>query len=531
MFELILRMLGEFFLPKAVEQLADNALNNAKNINDFGLILKTLHKMLKSLNARASDVEEEIKNAEVSGRKKRKREVEEWLGDVKCFENEVDELGSQIESPGLIMRLMNGGQAAKLIDEIDKLVEQSRNFGELVLDVCGTRGESFLANALVGKAFSENLEAILKLLESRQVWSIGVYGMGGVGKTTLAKHIHNRLLQLSQGRVIWVTVSREFTIKSLQDKIARFLGLDLLDEDNEDIRAARLHRVLSQMRNSVLILDDVWENIDLLKLGCHVSMECCRLIITTRSLEVCHQIRCHKVLLVEKLPQEEAWRLFNQTLGNEIKLTSQVEEIAKSVAKLCGGLPLGIITMAGGMRGKTTIHAWKNAFVELRDRVSGKDGMGEDDVFRILKYSFDQLQKNYQSNEFNTLQRCFLYCLLYPEDYQIHREDLVRKFISEGLVDQRKSRRAKINQGHCILDRLVNVCLLESCVGYECVKMHDLVRVMALKIVEGVYMVRAGEKSLMEIPERRRVDKGSGEGVLNEERDKEDWRWNLFRLS
>lgn len=164
--------------------------------------------------------------------------------------------------------------------------------------------------------------------------------------------------------------------------------------------------------------------------------------------------------------------------------------------------------MAGGMRCKTTIHAWKNAFVELKDRVSGKDGMGEDGVFRVLKYSFDQLQKNYQSNEFYTLQLCFLYCSLYPEDYQIHREDLVRKFISQGFVDQRKSRRAKINQGHCILYRLVNVCLLESCVGYECVKMHDLVRGMTLKIVEGLYMVRAGEKSLMEIPDEEEWKKG-----------------------
>ncbi|XP_042036626.1 beta-galactosidase-like [Salvia splendens] len=118
---------------------------------------------------------------------------------------------------------------------------------------------------MVGEAFNENLETILKHLESGQVSSIGIHGMGGVGKTTLAKHIHNQLLQDPQGRVIWVTVSPEFSVTKLQDKIARFIGLDFGGEDNEDIRAARLHTTLSEMKNSVLILDDVWENIDFLK--------------------------------------------------------------------------------------------------------------------------------------------------------------------------------------------------------------------------------------------------------------------------
>ncbi|XP_057795707.1 probable disease resistance protein At4g27220 [Salvia miltiorrhiza] len=510
-FESIFSKVGESFLSKVVEQTADNAHNNVKNIKDFEVSLKTLEKKLKSLSAKASDVEEEIKNAELSGRKKRKREVEEWLEQVKSIEKEVVELGSQVDSQGFVMRLMDGGRAPKLNHEVDHLVEQSRNFGELVLDICGNRGEAFLANGMVGEAFNHNLERILQLLEGRKVSSIGIYGMGGVGKTTLAKHINNRLLQQPQRRVLWVTVSQEFTITSLQDKIARLLGVDLSDEDDEGKRAARLHSALSRMKNSVLILDDVWENIDMLKVGCHISVECCRLVITTRSLRVCRQIRCQEVIPVKKLGKDEAWKLFNETLGNEIALGPQVEEIAKSVAKLCDGLPLGIISVAGSMRGETSIHTWTNALAELKECVVGQDGEGEDEVFKVLKYSFDQLNRTHQSlrNEFNTLQLCFLYCSLYPEDYQILKEDLVRKFICEGLMDQRKSRRGQIHQGHSILDKLVNVCLLESGVIFEeYVKMHDLVRGMALKICEGKYMVRAGKYSLIEIPDEHEWTNG-----------------------
>ncbi|KAG6388538.1 hypothetical protein SASPL_149966 [Salvia splendens] len=506
--ESILTKLGESFLSKLVDQTADNAYNNVNSIKDIELILKVLQKKLKSLCAKAFDVEEEIKNSELSGRKKRKREVEEWLEEVRSIEKQVVELGTQVESEGFIMRLMDGGLPAKLIDEVDLLVEQSRNFGELVLDVCGSRGDKLLTNGMVGEAFNENLETILKQLESRHVSSIGVYGMGGVGKTTLAKHIHNRILQDSQGRVIWVTVSQEFSVTTLQDKIARFIGLDFGGEDNEDIRAARLHTTLSQMKNSVLILDDVWENIDLSKVGCPISVECCRLIITTRILEVCRQICCQKVIPVKTLHHHEAWKLFNETLRNEIELDSSAEEIARSVAKLCGGLPLAIVTVAGSMRGERAIYTWRNAYAELRERISGNDGMGDGYVYKVLKYSFDRLNRNRhsQSNEFNTLQHCFLHCALYPEDEEIFRECLVRKFISGGMVDERKTRRAQIEQGYYILDKLVNVCLLESCAGpssfdpTECLKMHDLLRSMALNICEGKYMVRAGDMSLIEIP-------------------------------
>ncbi|KAG6388530.1 hypothetical protein SASPL_149958 [Salvia splendens] len=232
--ESILTKLGESFLSKLVDQTADNAHNNVKSIKDFELILKALQKKLESLCAKASDVEEEIKNSERSGRKKRKREVEEWLEEVRSVKNQVVELGTKVESEGFIVRLIDGGLPAKLNEKVDLLVEQSQNFGELAHD-------------------------------SGQVSSIGIHGMGGVGKTTLAKHIHNQLLQDPQGRVIWVTVSPEFSVTKLQDKIARFIGLDFGGEDNEDIRAARLHTTLSEMKNSVLILDDVWENIDFLK--------------------------------------------------------------------------------------------------------------------------------------------------------------------------------------------------------------------------------------------------------------------------
>ncbi|KAM3383277.1 hypothetical protein P3S68_008852 [Capsicum galapagoense] len=132
----------------------------------------------------------------------------------------------------------------------------------------------------------------------------------------------------------------------------------------------------------------------------------------------------------------------------------------------------------------------------------------ETDVFKVLKYSYDRMRDP-------IMQECFLYCALYPEDYKIVRDELIGKFIMEGLV-KGNSREVEFNYGHTILNKLVKLCLLEATVddiGDEAVSMHDLLREMALRITTDKprYMVRA------------RI----GSQVL----EVQDWVFNLDRAS
>ncbi|KAL7153171.1 hypothetical protein ABFS83_04G147800 [Erythranthe nasuta] len=500
-------------------KIGDKLIDHGDRIVSGGLNIKSISDSLKrsldSLSAKASDVDEQIKNSELSGKKKRKREVEDWLKQVQVIQTELSALENEADSEGFVSKFLGSDRAPKLQERVDKLVEQSRHFGELVLDACDIRGEALLTTKLIGKAFEENVERIWKLLVTEKVPSIGIYGMGGVGKTTLTKHIHNRLLEeLTQECVFWITVSQEFSITMLQDEIARAIKLGLSDERDEDKRAARLHKALLSLgKKFVLILDDLWENdlwddIILEKVGDPLRVEGCQLIITSRSSDVCRQMNCQELIQVEPLDMDGAWNLFCEIHGRQRQttLSRQVEEIAKAMVKMCDGLPLGIITVAGSMRGVTAVHAWRDAMEELQESATGNDRM-DVKVFKVLKYSFDQLDPNHrrQRNEdgYTKLQHCFLYCALYPEDEEIPREELVRRFISEELVDKRKRMKAQIDKGHTILDKLVNVCLLERTRDYDdrdCVKMHDLVRSMALKITEGKHMVKAGQYGLKEIP-------------------------------
>ncbi|PIN26658.1 hypothetical protein CDL12_00591 [Handroanthus impetiginosus] len=187
---------------------------------------------------------------------------------------------------------------------------------------------------------------------------------------------------------------------------------------------------------------------------------------------MCCRMGCQEKVEVKKLHTDEAWNLFKQILEQDITLAPEIEGSAKNMVKVCDGLPLAIIVLAGSMRGETSIHVERNELEKLRDPDTMQDNM-VDEVFKVLKYSFDRLDSNHQL--------CFLHSSFFPEDFQINIDDLVKRFISKKLVDIRKSRQSQFDEGLSILNKLVKVCLLERDGEYY-VKMHDLVRAMALKI-------------------------------------------------
>ncbi|KAM3198771.1 hypothetical protein P3L10_034485 [Capsicum annuum] len=385
----------------------------------------------------------EIENQERSGRKKRKEQVESWLNEVEQLKEEFRLLKEEAT------RGKKNIGALKEMNERVAELEQRGDFGELVCDV---------------------YESEECPMQDENVSSIGIYG---------------------------------FSIKGLQDDIAKIVKPNLSDVEDEDRRADRLNRAFRQMKNIVIILDDVWypRSHSLEKLGYPLGVEGCTLILTSRSPEDCQKMGCKELLEVETLNTDDAWELFKNSLGCETLLGEDIERTAKSMAGRCKGLPLGLITLAGSMIGVTDVREWKNALNEFPDDM-------ENDVSKVLKYSYDRLRDT-------TMQECFLYCGLYPEDYVIDRDELIDRFMMEGLV-KGNSREEEFNYGHTILNKLVKLCLLEATVnllGDEAVRMHDLLREMALRIKTDKprYLVRAG----------------IGSQVLEEQ----DWVFDLERVS
>ncbi|GMN23738.1 hypothetical protein TIFTF001_045807 [Ficus carica] len=201
---------------------------------------------------------------------------------------------------------------------------------------------------------------------------------------------------------------------------------------------------------------------------------------------------------MELLSKEEAWQLFLDIVGHGVSSVPNLNPIVQDIVKECAHLPLAIVIVAGSLKGNVDRDEWKTALEELRACAKGPYDMGNT-VMQKLKLSFGRLKDK-------KLQECLLYCALYPEDSVIRREDLIKYLIDEGIIEGMDSRRAEVGKGHSMLNKLENACLLEGSsnkFGYKCVKMHDLVRDMALNITGTRYLVEAGIGS-EDIPENQK---------------------------
>ncbi|GLT51641.1 hypothetical protein SLA2020_250380 [Shorea laevis] len=253
---------------------------------------------------------------------------------------------------------------------------------------------------------------------SDEVGMIGVCGIGGVGKTTIMKNLHNDLQRETRfEKVIWVTVSHPLNVFEFQKKIADAMGERLRDDEEVMMRAAALMEIMRRVRH-VVILDDVWQKFSLKEVGIPDPdvQNGCKLVVTSRSIEVRSYLRC-KIVKVQSLSQEESLKLFLDRVGADVLQVPGLEEILKLIVEECAGLPLAIVVIAGSMRGVDDVNVWRNALVELRDHVkSVKDS--NDEIFKRLRFSFDRLDSLEVKN-------CFLYCSFFWEDYVISRRELI----------------------------------------------------------------------------------------------------------
>ncbi|KAK3219703.1 hypothetical protein Dsin_013673 [Dipteronia sinensis] len=322
-----------------------------------------------------------------------------------------------------------------------------------------------------------------RYVQDHSVGIIGIYGMGGVGKTTLLKKLNNKFMDTKHDfdLVIWVVVSKEVNLQKIQEVIRK--KVEISDEmwkqiDDEGDRASELYKRLSK-KKFVLLLDDIWQRIDLSKMGVPV-LDKCKIVFTTRSEDVCNHMEAHERFKVECLSPEVAWELFQQKLGKDaLNSHHEIPKLAKIVVNECKGLPLALITIGRAMASRRKLEEWQHAINLLQSYPSEFPGM-EDTVLLTLKFSYDSLTTD-------ILKSCFIYCSIYPEDHDIDEDEIIDLWIGEGFLRDIDNIYDARNEGKYIIGSLKLACLLETGreaieIGKCYVKMHDVLRDMALWI-------------------------------------------------
>ncbi|KAH9657185.1 AAA domain-containing protein [Citrus sinensis] len=321
---------------------------------------------------------------------------------------------------------------------------------------------------------------IIDALKKESTKMVGLYGLGGVGKTTLAKFVGNQLRQKNIfDKVGIATISRHPNIINVRNELMKSLGWELKQED-ENHGVDRLRSMFSDSKSTkiFIIIDDVWNALDLKeKLGIPVgdSDNLCKILLTTRLQSVCKSMRCDPQIQLGTLTAEEGLALLQKNAGIDAN-DSTLNDVSKDVAGQCSGLPLAIEAVGSALRGKG-FHEWNLALHNLKAAklyaIEGID-MENRDVYGCLKFSYDYLNGEDSRS-------CFLLCSLFPEDYEIDLDDLVGYAVGLTWYQAESIENTRSLLSGTMKELKASSLLLDT--GNDrSVKMHDVVRDVAIWI-------------------------------------------------
>lgn len=476
-------------LPAITEQ--------AKYVKDLSENVEGLIKVSRLLENKRKDLEREVEEA--SGKRMRPtHQVQSWLSEEAEVLSEINSIKSQFDAgnSSYMSRFHLGRRAVKLLNNARDL-DNRGIFHQVVARSLPPKVMEMPTESTTGQSTTEQtMKEIWDHIHGSENSIICVHGMGGIGKTTLMKAINNKLSGTEDfDVVIWVTVSKDFNFEQVQEEIMDRLGLEIREGDKKERRCAKLLEMLRRKRY-LLILDDLWEMISLDEVGIPkpINQNGSKIAITTRFVEVCNEMEADVKIKMKTLSEAEAWNLFVAKVG-DVVLDPHIQSHAKDVVAECDGLPLAIIVVGRAMRGKKKEELWQSALRALRASVPEIPGM-EPQVFRPLKLSYDYLEDE-------KIKMCFLYCSLFPEDFEIKINRLVRYWIMEGFVENVDYLADAFNKGHHIAERIKDANLLEEVYVNDkyYVKMHDLLRDLAIWITSTSpsnhgpkFMVKSGIK-------------------------------------
>uniref|UniRef100_A0A3N7G554 Uncharacterized protein n=1 Tax=Populus trichocarpa TaxID=3694 RepID=A0A3N7G554_POPTR len=396
-------------------------------------------------------------------------------------------------------------EISKIEEKLDAIAKERQNFhlteGAVEMEADGfvqrQTWSSVNESEIYGRGKEKEELINLLLTTSGDLPIYAIWGMGGLGKTTLVQLVFNEESVKQQFSLrIWVCVSTDFDLRRLTRAIIESIdgspcGLQELDP---------LQQCLQQKLNRkkfLLVLDDVWDDYgdrwnklkEVLRCGAKDSA----VIVTTRIEMIALRMATAFVKHMGRLSEEDSWRLFQQlAFGMRRKEErARLEAIGVSIVKKCGGVPLAIKALGNLMRLKESEDQWiavkESEIWDLREEAN--------EILPALRLSYTNLSPH--------LKQCFAYCAIFPKDEVMRREELIALWMANGFISCRREMDLHV-MGIEIFNELVGRSFLQEVeddgFGNITCKMHDLMHDLAQSIaVQECYMSTEGDGRL-EIP-------------------------------
>ncbi|KAM7485877.1 hypothetical protein LguiA_001886 [Lonicera macranthoides] len=288
--------------------------------------------------------------------------------------------------------------------------------------------------------FDEDIKTLVEKLVNQDHRVVSIFGMGGLGKTTLAKKVyHHPDVRRHFDSFAWVCISQMWE----KMDVLKGILIKLIPEQTSQIKqmmdaelVKQLHGI-QQQKKCLVVLDDIWNNYvwNALQQAFPDGDAGSRILLTTRKKEVaCHIDRCGFHHQLGFLNREESWQLllkkaFPGRRDTETRVETQMEKKGKEMLERCGDVPLAIVVVGGLLVNRYTLDEWEKVHHSLDrylKRGEGFDPQDQKSVQQVLALSYNDLP--YQ------LKSCFLYLGNFQEDFKVSTEKLFLLWIAEGLV-------------------------------------------------------------------------------------------------
>ncbi|XP_052112826.1 putative disease resistance RPP13-like protein 1 [Arachis duranensis] len=385
------------------------------------------------------------------------KKVKKWLVDLQdalyFADALVDELSTKaamattLRDPGISSScsslvdsyIEDTGDMEKIVGTLESVVAK-KNYHRLKecakVDMSSWRTPStslVISSDIFGR--DNDKEEIIKLLlddachAESPVTVIPIVGMGGIGKTTLAQLVYSdvKVVENFDTRV-WVCVAENPDPVHVTRTIIGAIDSYPCTMDNFDFLQTNLKKKLTG-KTFLLVLDDVWHDQrdtweDFLKPFRDGNIGS-KILLTTRSEKVASVfVAPNRHYQLSLLSGEDCWLVFlkHSSVSTNSEQYATLEPIGRKIVEKCKGLPLAVKTLGGLLRNKYNVRDWENI---LKSEIweLPKD---ESKIIPALRVSYHYLPSH--------LKRCFVYCSLYPEDYQFDKNELVLLWMAEDLL-------------------------------------------------------------------------------------------------
>ncbi|GMY05121.1 putative disease resistance protein RGA3 [Fagus crenata] len=491
-------------VKSVVGNLNSSVLKEIESAWGLSSELDSLRSTLSTIEAVLQDAEEKQWND---------KPVRNWLGKLKDVAYDADDVLDEFATEALIRKverekgalskvrrfftlpnrlIFRMKMAHNLKNVRDKLEaiskERSFHLREGVINMEVNNSESRKTFSLVNESEiygrGEEKEKMIQALltnESDNLAIYAVWGMGGLGKTTLAQLVYNdvRVEEYFEMR-IWVCVSDDFQITRLIRAIIESIDGRASDLSELDPLQKSLQAKL-RWRKFLVVLDDVWNEDEVKWDGLKYVLWCgakgSKVIVTTRIEKIALKVATLPIHHMGGLLEDDSWSLFEGcAFGKErAEEKLELESIGKEIVKKCGGVPLAIKSLGSLMCLKDS----KNEWLSVKESQIWDLPVGENSILPALRLSYHHLAPH--------LRQCFAYCCVFPKNTTLERDNLIQLWMALDFIPSR-SPLELYDVGLDIFNELVWRSFFqdveEESSGYITCKMHDLMHDLAQSIME-----------------------------------------------